>query len=108
MPTRAEQLNEALAGRLPLTVTRGQYTLTLTGAVLGSNTVTLTGDVTRNGTSVPISWPIVVVNPVMLVPDPAGAVTRTNEDGTTLTFRFDPRHAIMQAILDVAQNARGK
>lgn len=53
--------------------------------------VVVVGEILRDGKPVDISWPVVIVNPPVLVPDGLGG------------FREDPDEAIRQTLLDLVE-----
>lgn len=107
--SRAAAVADALAaGNLPRVYSADGFQVTVTRYSVSNTSVTVWGDVTKGGVSLPISWPVVVVNPPTLVPDPAGDVSRTYQDvngaSRTIMFRTDPLAALYQALVDVAKD----
>lgn len=75
VPERAARVvNDLMSAGLPATITRGQYAARIDRIdVIGvGKTLEVSGDVSKNGVSIPISWPVQIVNPPLLSPDPNG------------------------------------
>jgi len=84
------------------------YSLQITSASWDGAKLTVDGSLERDGAPVAISWPVNIVNPPMLVPDPAGSIVRTVEvdrDGTSeqRRYREAPFEAILETILGLAR-----
>lgn len=69
----------------------GDLTVTYTITSREAGKVTLDGTVTRGGATVPISWPVIVVNPPVMA---------TAEDGSLVE---DAALALAQVVADVAR-----
>lgn len=118
---KAQAVAAAVAKGGTRTITRGRWTLTITAdpaAVIrkGVWCAELTGRLERNGRDVtPADLnPIRIVNPPVLVPDPAGEVAieqRTTdrltgiETVTTERYREDPAAALLLVLRDLIKGA---
>ena len=73
---KGQAIVDALVTRVGTVITRGVFTLTLTEPpVFANRTLRLVFDLARNGVPVPISMPLYIVNPPVLVPDGLGGYT---------------------------------
>jgi hypothetical protein len=105
MSDRADALASEIT--VPFTVQRDELIITVDSFAQDGNTVTVTGDIVRDGQSIPISWPCIIVNPPTLVEDPNGEIERTYEDATTgevtiRRLRLDPVECLIRTLIDVA------
>lgn len=91
---KAAAIESIFAPRVGQTITRGNFTLTLLKPVkvLANRTLEFWVRVTRNGLEVPLSLPILITNPPIMVPD-----------ATPGTFREDVLQAIRDVIMDVVR-----
>lgn len=78
----------------------------------GENRATVTGRVLRNGKPVDMPehfWPVIIVNPPELVPDPLGDVPVSRPHPTTgeeiVMHRRDPDAAIRETVMHAAEAA---
>ena len=113
---KANALNQVLTGHLPYTFTQAPWSVTVSAATvvptpMGS-AISLTVSATKSGVPVPVNNPVVLVNPPVLIPDPAGTITRTGPipawqgGGTvTRTFTEDPVTALRQLLVSTLDAA---
>lgn len=89
---KALELQSRVVAVLPITI----GAVTITGVSRTEDMVVISGLGGR------IDWPVQIVNPPLMVPDPAGTIVRTYIDHegvkTTRTFRLDPI-AVLRAVL---------
>lgn len=100
---KAAYLAERLAAlNLPRTVGPVTITAVTVKQIPGGWAVTIDG----TGGNRPSMWPWTVINPPLLVDDPAGTIVRTytdpNGNVTTRRFRLDPVAAIRQKLTQLA------
>jgi hypothetical protein len=102
---RAEVTAERVrANGLPVTVTLGAYRVTVAEVTVDDVAVSLLGvEVRRRNGAVLFVDDFRWVNPPLLVPDPAGAVIRT-DSGTERRFRVDPGAVVLRDLLEVIEH----